>query len=62
MTLDRRRCLALDAIFLGVMKNQTGNADIVVAGGMDRMSVVLFLATGYVKGFGHLLDRYGRTD
>ena len=35
VTLDRRCCSGLDAIFFGVMKIQTGNADIIVAGGMD---------------------------
>jgi acetyl-CoA C-acetyltransferase len=38
VTLDRRCCSGLDAIFWGMMKIQTGNADIVVAGGMDSMS------------------------
>jgi len=38
VTLDRRCCSGLDAIFFGVMKIQTGNADIIVAGGMESMS------------------------
>ncbi len=38
VTLDRRCCSGLDAVFFGVMKIQTGNADIVVAGGMESMS------------------------
>ncbi len=38
MSLDRRCCSGLDAVFVGVMKVQTGNADIVVAGGMESMS------------------------
>ena len=38
VTIDRRCCSGLDAILFGVMKIQTGNADIVVAGGMDSMS------------------------
>jgi acetyl-CoA C-acetyltransferase len=38
VTLDRRCCSGLDAIFFGTMKIQTGNADIIVAGGMDSMS------------------------
>jgi acetyl-CoA C-acetyltransferase len=38
VTLDRRCCSGLDAVFWGVMKIQTGNADIVVAGGMESMS------------------------
>jgi acetyl-CoA C-acetyltransferase len=38
VTLDRRCCSGLDAIFYGAMKIQTGNADIVVTGGMESMS------------------------
>lgn len=38
VTLDRRCCSGLDAVCMGVMKVQTGNADIVVAGGMESMS------------------------
>jgi acetyl-CoA C-acetyltransferase len=38
VTLDRRCCSGLDAVFFGVMKIQTGNADIIVAGGMESMS------------------------
>jgi acetyl-CoA C-acetyltransferase len=38
VTLDRRCCSGLDAVFFGVMKIQTGNADVIVAGGMDSMS------------------------
>jgi acetyl-CoA C-acetyltransferase len=38
VTFDRRCCSGLDAIFFGAMKIQTGNADIVVAGGMESMS------------------------
>jgi len=38
VVLDRRCCSGLDSIFFGVMKIQTGNASIVVAGGMDSMS------------------------
>ena len=38
VTIDRRCCSGLDAVFFGVMKIQTDNADIIVAGGMDSMS------------------------
>ncbi|MGA8830092.1 MAG: thiolase family protein [Desulfomonilaceae bacterium] len=38
VTLDRRCCSGLDAIFFAAMKIQTGNAEIVVAGGMESMS------------------------
>ena len=36
--MDRRCCLGLDTIFYGAMKIQTGNADLVIAGGMESMS------------------------
>ena len=46
IVVDRRCCSGLDAIAIGVMKIQTGSADIVVAGGMESMS----LAEMYVPG------------
>jgi acetyl-CoA C-acetyltransferase len=49
VTLDRRCCSGLDAIFFGVMKIQTGNADIVVAGGMDSMSQAELYLPGSIK-------------
>lgn len=49
VTLDRRCCSGLDAIFFGVMKIQTGNADIVVAGGMDSMSRGELYIPGEIK-------------
>jgi acetyl-CoA C-acetyltransferase len=49
VTLDRRCCSGLDAIFIGVMKIQTGNADIVVAGGMDSMSQAEFYVPGDIR-------------
>jgi acetyl-CoA C-acetyltransferase len=36
--MDRRCCSGLDPIFYGAMKIQTGNADLVIAGGMESMS------------------------
>jgi acetyl-CoA C-acetyltransferase len=57
VTLDRRCCSGLDAVFWGVMKIQSGNADIIVAGGMDSMSQAELYAPGDIKwGLG------GRTD
>lgn len=57
VTLDRRCCSGLDAVFFGVMKIQTGNADIIVAGGMDSMSQAEMYLPGDIKwGLG------GRTD
>jgi acetyl-CoA C-acetyltransferase len=49
VTLDRRCCSGLDAIFFGVMKIQTDNADIVVAGGMDSMSQAELYIPGEIK-------------
>jgi acetyl-CoA C-acetyltransferase len=49
VTLDRRCCSGLDAVFFGVMKIQTGNADIVVAGGMESMSQAEIYLPGDIK-------------
>jgi len=38
VTLDRRCCSGLDAVFFGAMKIQSGNGDIIVAGGMEYES------------------------
>jgi acetyl-CoA C-acetyltransferase len=49
VTLDRRCCSGLDAIFWGVMKIQTGNAEIIVAGGMESMSQVELYIPGDIR-------------
>ena len=49
VTLDRRCCSGLDAVFWGVMKIQTGNADIIVAGGADSMSRAELYIPGDIK-------------
>ena len=49
VVLDRRCCSGLDAVFFGAMKIQTGNADIVVAGGMDSMSQAELYIPGDIK-------------
>ncbi len=49
VTIDRRCCSGLDAIFFGVMKIQTGNAHIIVAGGMDSMSQAELYLPGDIK-------------
>jgi acetyl-CoA C-acetyltransferase len=49
ITVDRRCCSGLDAICFGAMKIQTGNADIVVAGGVEAMSSAEFYIPGYVR-------------
>jgi len=57
VTLDRRCCSGLDAIFFGVMKIQTGNADIIVAGGMDSMSQAELYIPGHIRwGLGGKVD------
>src|SRR4030042_3922054 len=38
MVIDRRCCSGLESIFFGAMKIQTGNADVVIAGGIESMS------------------------
>ena len=40
ITMDRRCCSGLDAIFFGVMKIQTDNADIIVAGAMRLVTLL----------------------
>ena len=45
----RRCCSGLDAIFFGVMKIQTDNADIIVAGGMDSMSQAELYVPGHIR-------------
>jgi acetyl-CoA C-acetyltransferase len=58
ITLDRRCCSGLDAVFFGVMKIQTGNADIVVAGGMESMSQAELYVPGDIRwGLGGKVDK-----
>ncbi|HPD55680.1 MAG TPA: thiolase family protein [Smithellaceae bacterium] len=49
VVLDRRCCSGLEAIFYAAMKIQTGNADIVIAGGMDSMSQAELYIPGDIK-------------
>jgi len=49
VTLDRRCCSGLDAVFWAAMKIQTGNAEIIVAGGMDSMSQAELYVPGEIK-------------
>lgn len=64
-TVDRRCCGGFDAVCLAAMIIQSGNADIVAAGGVESMSTAEFYITGDVrwglggrgdmpKGHGHL--------
>jgi len=49
ITVDRRCCSGLDAICFAAMKIQTGNADIIVAGGVEHMSSCEFYIPGQIK-------------
>ncbi|MDF1592894.1 MAG: thiolase family protein [Desulfobacterales bacterium] len=49
VVLDRRCCSGVDSVFFGAMKIQTGNADVVVAGGMDSMSQAELYIPGDIK-------------
>ncbi len=57
ITLDRRCCTGLDTVCFGAMKIQTGNADIIVTGGVETMSSAEFYIPGYIKwGIGGNID------
>lgn len=49
ITLDRRCCTGLDVICFAAMKIQSGDADIVVAGGVESMSTTEFYVPGDIK-------------
>jgi len=49
ITLDRRCCTGLDVICFAAMKIQTGNAEIIVAGGVESMSTAEFYVPGDIK-------------
>jgi len=49
ITLDRRCCSGLDAVCFGGMFIQTGQADIIVAGGVETMSSAEFYLPGSIK-------------
>jgi acetyl-CoA C-acetyltransferase len=49
ITLDRRCCTGLDVICFGAMMIQSGNADIIVAGGVESMSTAEFYVPGDIK-------------
>jgi acetyl-CoA C-acetyltransferase len=49
LTVDRRCGGGLDAVFVGAMKIQTGNADIIVVGGMESMSQVELYIPGSIR-------------
>ncbi|MFC2042066.1 acetyl-CoA C-acyltransferase [Chloroflexota bacterium] len=49
ITIDCRCCSGLEAICFGAMNIQTGNAEIVIAGGVEHMSSAEFYIPGYIK-------------
>ncbi|MFC1914390.1 acetyl-CoA C-acyltransferase [Chloroflexota bacterium] len=57
ITIDCRCCSGLEAICFAAMNIQTGNAEIVVAGGAEHMSSAEFYIPGYIKwGVGGMAD------
>ncbi|MBI5577791.1 MAG: thiolase family protein [Deltaproteobacteria bacterium] len=49
VVLDRRCCSGIDSLFFGAMKIQTGNAEIVMTGGMESMSQAELYIPGDIK-------------
>ena len=49
ITLDRRCCTGLDVVCFAAMKIQSGQADVVVAGGVESMSTAEFYFPGDIK-------------
>ncbi len=49
VTIDRRCCTGLDVVCFAAMEIQTGNAEIVVAGGVESMSSAEFYLPGDIK-------------
>jgi acetyl-CoA C-acetyltransferase len=49
ITLDRRCCTGLDVISYAAMAIQTGNAEMVIAGGVESMSSAEFYVPGDIK-------------
>jgi acetyl-CoA C-acetyltransferase len=49
ITIDRRCCSGLDSIRIGAMQIQSGNAEVIVAGGVDSMSNAEFYFPGHIK-------------
>jgi len=49
ITVDRRCCTGLDVICSGTMMIQSGNADVIVAGGVESMSTAEFYIPGEIK-------------
>jgi len=49
ITIDRRCCTGLDVVCLAALKIQSGQAEVVVAGGVESMSTAEFYVPGDIK-------------
>jgi acetyl-CoA C-acetyltransferase len=49
IVLDRRCCTGLDVVCFAAMKIQSGNANVIVAGGIESMSTAEFYVSGEIK-------------
>jgi acetyl-CoA C-acetyltransferase len=49
ITLDRRCCTGLDVVCYAAMEIQTGNSEVVIAGGVETMSSAEFYVPGDIK-------------
>ena len=49
VVIDRRCCSGVESVFYGALQIQTGNAEIIVAGGMDSMSQAEVYIPGDIK-------------
>lgn len=49
VTMDRRCCTGLDTVCFAAMMIQSGQAEVVVAGGVESMSSAEFYIPGYIK-------------
>jgi acetyl-CoA C-acetyltransferase len=49
IVLDRRCCTGLDVVCFAAMKIQSGNANVIVAGGVESMSTAEFYVPGDIK-------------
>ncbi|MDZ4165924.1 MAG: thiolase family protein [Smithellaceae bacterium] len=61
VVLDRRCCSGLESIYYGALQIQTGNAEVIVAGGMDSMSQAeLYIPGDFKWGLGGKIhDKHG---
>ena len=58
ITIDRRCCSGVDSVLFGAMKIQTGNARVVVVGGLESMSQAELYVPGDIRwGLGGRMDQ-----